>query len=199
MFDSGVAESLDSHESTSRTLLERVRLCDPEAWRRFVTLYGPIIYRWAVQARLQPHDAADVMQEVFQAVAVNIQRFRRQGPGDSLRGWLWTITRNKIHDLRRITQARLVENAVADDLLAAPEEPADPPADITSELAHRALRLIQTEFEPSTWQAFLRSTVDGQSVADTAAELGLTVAAVYKAKSRVLLRLRRELDGLIEG
>lgn len=202
MFDNGVAENLESHESTSRTLLERVRLCDPEAWRRFVALYGPVIYGWATRAGLQSHDAADVTQEVFQAAAANIVRFRRQRPGDSLRGWLWTITRNKMLDLRRAAQLRTLGDAAAQELpddWRTPDEPDDPPTATTCELAHRALALIQAEFETTTWQAFLRLVLDDRTAADVAAELGLSLAAVYKAKSRVLLRLRRELDGLVEG
>src|SRR5690349_18372378 len=53
--------------------------------------------------REQPEDAADVAQEVFRTVAARIQDFRRDRPGDTFRGWLWTITRHKIGDhLRRL-------------------------------------------------------------------------------------------------
>jgi RNA polymerase sigma-70 factor (ECF subfamily) len=54
------------------------------------------------------------------------------------------------------------------------------------------------EFQPATWQAFWGLTVEGKSGAEVAAELGLSVDAVYAAKSRVLRRLRQELDGLLE-
>ena len=66
-----------------------------------------------------------------------------------------------------------------------------------SELAHRALELMKTDFETQTWTAFIRTAVDGQTAGDVAAELGMSVGAVYVAKSRVLHRLRSELDGLL--
>ncbi len=69
---------------------------------------------------------------------------------------------------------------------------------VSQALAQRALELIQTEFETTTWQAFLACTVSKLTAPQVAAELGLTVAAVYKAKSRVMNRLRRELDGLVD-
>jgi RNA polymerase sigma-70 factor (ECF subfamily) len=79
-----------------------------------------------------------------------------------------------------------------------PDEIDEAPDSLAAELSHRALEFIQNEFEPGTWRAFWLTTVEGQTPADTARELGLTLGAVYKAKSRVLLRLRRELDGLLD-
>jgi RNA polymerase sigma-70 factor (ECF subfamily) len=194
----------EAGESTSRTLLERVRVRDPEAWQRFAALYGPFVYRWSVRYGLQPHDAADVTQEVFRTVAENLDRFQRRAPGDSLRGWLWTVTRNKIHDYHR---RRRQEPSAAGGTAAhyqmqqvpdLPESTDDAPGSISAELAHRALRLMQSDFEPTTWQAFWKVVVDGRSTAEAAQELALSVAAVYKAKSRVLIRLRQELDGLLD-
>lgn len=193
-----------SSQSTSHTLLERVQQHDPEAWRRFAALYGPIVYRWGLRYGLQPHDAADVTQETFQAVAQYIQRFERRTLGNSLRGWLWAITRNKIRDhfRRRQKQPAAIGGSEAHDQLKqspGPQEEVDESAEaVAAELSNRAMRLIQSEFEATTWQAFWATTVDGRYVADVATALGVTPAAVYKAKSRVLLRLRQELDGLLD-
>lgn len=204
MFDGSVAPTLDSGDSTSRSLLERVQRRDPDAWRRFAALYGPIVYRWTKRHGLRDHDAADVAQEVFQAVAQNIERFERRTAGDSLRGWLWTVTQNKVRDhYRRGAHEPSAAGGSAaqrrfDELPHLPVADDESPDALTAELAHRALRFIQTEFEPSTWRAFWLTAVDDRPTAEVAGELGLSVGAVYKAKSRVLLRLRRELDGLLE-
>lgn len=192
----------DFDESTSPTLLDRIRASDSGAWRRFVELYGPTIFGWARRAALQPHDAADVTQEVFRAVAGSITRFRRDRPTDSFRAWLRTITANKVSDLFRRRPNHLVGSSDVDDLLAqipdAEEGTSGQASQAATDLAHRALELIRTEFEPTTWQAFLECVVDGRTPQETACRLGLTVAAVYKAKSRVLIRLRREFDGLLD-
>lgn len=201
MFDSSLNRSQESVDSTSRTLLERIRIRDAEAWQRFVHLYGPTIFGWARRASLQSHDAADVTQEVFKSVALNISEFRKDRPTDSFRGWLWVITTNKVRDHFRTRPAEAVGGEMIEDRLAQlpAHEPADPlTRGARTELAHRALELIQAEFETRTWQAFIRSTMASRTAADVAAELGMTPAAVHKAKSRVLLRLRRELDGLLE-
>ncbi len=191
-------------DPTSRSLLDGVRQRDPEAWRRFAAIYGPIVYRWTLRHGLQDHDAADVAQEVFRAVAENIQRFEHRSPGDSLRGWLWTVARNKIRDHYRRRQKEFAAAGGTDahqrlqQVPSIPDENDESPVELAAELSHRALAFIQNEFEPGTWRAFWRTAVDGQSPTDAARELGLTLGAVYKAKSRVLLRLRRELDGLLD-
>ena len=84
--------------STSSSLLRRVKLQDPDAWRRLVRLYGPFVFLWCRRFGFDPDDAADVVQEVWTAVATHVADFRRERPEDSFRGWLWTITRNKLRD-----------------------------------------------------------------------------------------------------
>src|SRR5262245_9179854 len=84
--------------ATSRTLLERVRAGEATAWQQLVNLYSPLVLRCCRRWDLQDQDVADVFQEVFQAVALHIGSFRKEKPGDTFRGWLRTITRNKVYD-----------------------------------------------------------------------------------------------------
>jgi RNA polymerase sigma-70 factor (ECF subfamily) len=83
---------------TSPSLLLRVQDNDQGAWTRLVNLYAPLVYHWCGKAQLNADDMADVFQETFRAVARNIREFRRDRAGDSFRGWLRTITQNKIRD-----------------------------------------------------------------------------------------------------
>jgi RNA polymerase sigma-70 factor (ECF subfamily) len=173
------------------------------AWTRFVDLYAPLVYRWCRQAGVQPEDAEDVGQEVFRAVARKIQDFQHGGPGQTFRGWLRTITRNKVADLMRAYRAKgrgagWEENYLAQ--IPAEESAADElsAADENKLVVRRAVELLRAEFEARTWQAFWRVTVDGDCPDDVARELGMTVNAVYLAKSRILRRLRAEFAGLIE-
>ncbi len=69
---------------------------------------------------------------------------------------------------------------------------------MTSGVTHRALELIRSEFESRTWDAFWGVAVGGGKPADVAADLEMTVAAVYMAKSRVLRRLREEFTELLD-
>lgn len=192
---------------TSLTLLGQVRAKNPEAWERLVQLYGPLIYRWCRRACLQEADAADVGQDVFQAVSHAIARFEPSAGKGSFRRWLKTITNNKIRDFARRkrpgsdgeggsdAQAELWElpDVVEDD-----SDDPDAPSDQLL-LFRRAVELVLSEFKEETQQAFLRIAVEEHSPADVARDLGMTLNAVYLAKSRVKRRIREEFEGLIEG
>jgi RNA polymerase sigma-70 factor (ECF subfamily) len=202
-----MAESSFRHSSsssaTSLSLLSRVRAAEPAAWERLARLYGPVIYRWARQAGLQPQDASDVMQDVFHSVTTNIGKYQQQANGGGFRSWIWTISRNKIRDHYREVKGKAQAaggTAALDQIQQLPEQP--PPA--TSEsgsieisnLRRRAMELVRGDFEERTWRAFWRAAVEGDTPADVATDLGISVWAVYKARARVLSRLRQELDGL---
>lgn len=195
-------DSADASASISSTLLARIRAKRPEAWQRLVELYGRSVYRWCRRAGLDPADAADVVQDVFGAVAAHVGGFRRDRPGDSFTAWLAAIARNKIRDhyRRRQGRPRAAGGTAAHERLEQLPEPVDAvELDQTNRLLSRqALQLIRAEFENHTWEAFWRTAVDDHRPADVADDLGMSVAAVYQSKSRVLRRLRQELDGLTE-
>ena len=165
-------------------------------------LYYPLVCRWCVSKGLQPHDCVDVAQEVFAAVSKNIKRFRRESPQDSFCAWLRTITTSKMNDhwRRQEKQAVSIGGSEAHRWLAeipeSPGEPGEVPATVDEEavVVRAALDALSVEFEPRTWRAFWRASVDGQPAAQVADELGTTSNAVYLAKSRVLRRLREELS-----
>jgi RNA polymerase sigma-70 factor, ECF subfamily len=197
-----VAELTDS---TSLTLLARAQSHDPEAWHRISALYLPLVYRWARQAGLQASDAADVVQEVFRTLARQLGDFRCDRPGDSFRGWLWGLTRNRLREFYRHRQAqpRAIGGTDAHERFQALAE--QPPEDSDGQqrsgtqaaLMHRALGLIRDEFEQTTWHAFWRTAVDQQAAAAVADELQMSPKAVRQAKYRVLRRLRLEIEELL--
>src|SRR5262245_20130348 len=89
---------------TSSSLIDRVKADESEAWSRLVSLYAPLVYHWCRRWELREEDLADVFQEVFKALLVHIASFRKDRPGDTFRGWLWRITRNKALDTFRRRQ-----------------------------------------------------------------------------------------------
>ena len=190
--------------STSASLIHRVKARDSEAWNRLSRLYGPLAYRWTRQCGLQPQDAADVVQNVFIAVAQHVDRYSSAGPQSSFRGWLWTITRNAIRDFQRQqairpqaeggSDAHARIQQVADTLDASHDDPDQSAGfDVAASLTHHALQLIQEDFEPRTWSAFWRMTINEESAAEVGQALGLSTKAVRQAKYRVLCRLRELL------
>lgn len=183
----------DSATGTSSSLLDRVKADEAGAWDRLVKLYAPLLYHWCRRWKLQDEDLADVFQEVFKTLVVHIGAFRRVRENDTFRGWLWTITRSKVHDHFR---RRGHEAGVPLLEIPAPEAPeaTDPEeTEAMRRLFLRGLDLIRGEFEERTWQAFWRTAVEGMAPRDVAVEMSMTSGAVRVAKSRVLQRLREEL------
>lgn len=198
---SEVVLNVSTSGSTSDTLLGRVRQRDPDAWGRFADLYSPLVYGWARQAGLQETDAADVAQNVFRTVFAKIGDFQNQGQKSRFRNWLWAITRNVVRQFYRDAQGKpqaIGGSSAAAALRQVPEmlNRASEPSEVNSRraLVHRALRLIEGDFTPPCWQAFWRTTIEGEPAAQTAEDLGLSPAAVRQAKYRVLCRLRDELQ-----
>jgi RNA polymerase sigma-70 factor (ECF subfamily) len=184
---------------TPETLLEGVQKDDPAKWSRMVCLYTPLVLWWCHRRGLC-HDAAeDVLQEVFTTVWGKVKGFQKDGQPGAFRRWLFTITRYKL--LRKWQQEQYKPRLVGGPR---PDEYPDPtpPYDSSDEddataqrlVVRRAWELIRGEFEPRTWDAAWQVIVEGRSPQDVATAAGLTVGAVYTYKSRVLKRLREDLE-----
>jgi RNA polymerase sigma-70 factor, ECF subfamily len=172
--------------------------CAHDAWTKFVDLYTPLIYYWARRMGLSSHDAADLVQEVLTTLVRSLPEFSYDR-NKSFRGWLRTVTHNAWrHALRRGAQNVRVQTADFAELAAPDESDAFEQNEYTRHLVGRALDLMQSEFEPTTWRACWASIVDGMPAEAIARELGISRNAVYLAKSRVLRALRRELAGLLD-
>ena len=180
--------------TTSASLLKRLQ--EPqaqEAWDRFVALYAPLLDQLAHRLGLSDNDAADLVQEVFLLLLRRLPQFEYR-PDRSFRAWLWTVTVNtwKDQQLRKGLPVPLdtLEAASSDGAAALAEQ------EYQQYLVNRALRILRTDFEPAVWQAFWKVTVEGEKPLDVAEDLHLSINAVYLARSRVLARLRQELEGL---
>jgi RNA polymerase sigma-70 factor (ECF subfamily) len=186
-------------DKTPASLLERLRCPDEGAWPRFVDLYTPLLYYWACRMGLQAADAADLVQEVFTILLQKLPEFRYD-KNKSFRSWLRTVTMNRWHDNRRRKAAALREGSPArlEDVATPDDAEALWEKEYRDYLVGRAAEVMKTEFQPATWQAFWSLAVEGKPGAEVAAELGLSIDAVYAAKSRVLRRLRQELDGMLD-
>ncbi len=200
----GNSDGESDWSTTSKSLLRRAKTADPTAWEQLTRLYGPVVYDWARRSGLQPDDAADVMQNVFQTLTSRLHQFERRTTTDSFRGWLYTITKNKIRDYFRAKQGRaqaLGGTAAHEMWQRLPETPPDEKtSDGKSEVSgvrQRALELLSGKFANKTWQAFYRTAVQGDTPQDVADDLGISVWAVYKARSRVLTKLRVEFGDLL--
>lgn len=180
-----------------------VRLRDPndaDAWTEFMRLYASVIYGFARKRGLQDADAADLMQEVLRSVSNAIGRLEYDPRKGTFRGWLFSITRNKIFNFLEAARrhARGTGDSAAHKRLE--EQPGreadadDWDREYDRKVFNWAANRVKNEFHASTWQAFWMTAVDGQNAGEVGKQIGLSPGAVYVAKSRVLARLREEIS-----
>ena len=201
---------------TSLSLILQATRQDPAAWERLVSIYSPLVYFWCQESGLSRADLQDVFQEVFHALARNLHKFRPMENG-TFRGWLRTLTRNKLNDhfrqaglepkpvggtealnfLKKVPAATQRQSSSNHSSSLSDDGQPNEQAIVHSTLCH-ALANVRANFSEQSWKAFWMVVVDGRETADVAKDLGMLPGAVRVAKSRVLKRLRLELGESID-
>ena len=190
---------------TRKSLLLRAREGDQGAWDDLHTIYRPLIVGWLHRQAVADRDLDDVVQEIFLAVYHGLESFSHSGREGAFRAWIRTIALNYSCNYWR-SPARRVRSpggVDADEALRQLEDPDSALWQFWDEEHDRHLLrclmgMMEIEFEPATMQAFRRVALEGATGVDAARELGLSVGAVYAARSRVMRRLREVADGLID-
>jgi RNA polymerase sigma factor (sigma-70 family) len=189
---------------TRVSLLARLREGKDEgAWSQFVDLYAPVVYGYLRKQGLQDADAADLCQDVFTAVAGAVGRLEYDPCRGAFRNWLFTIVRRKLWNWKARKERTLAGGDSGTQALLeqhpAPEEDADEwSVEWELGVVAWASAQVRRDVSDATWQAFWKTAHDGKSGKEVAAELGLSVAAVYHARSRVLTRLRELVKSVEE-
>lgn len=189
--------------TASTSLVRRVKSQDPDAWRRLASIYGPLVYRWARTSGLQAADAEDIVGEVFAGVLKTVERFQHDGRPHSFRRWLRTMAWRSVMKSLQKRRSRpvatggttaavhvqgLAEEGIHEQQLETRDE--------IEWVRQRAMQIIQDDYRPSYWEVFRRVSLEGEAPAEVAKAAGMSVWAVYKVQSRILNRLRAELDEL---
>jgi RNA polymerase sigma-70 factor (ECF subfamily) len=192
-------------DNTRQSLLLRAQTGEEAAWQDFTDLYSPLILGWLRRQGVPGNDLDDLSQDILLAVVKYLPSFHHSGNRGAFRTWLRTIVCHRTCDYWRAVDPGPLASGDS-GATAALQQLVDPNSDLNQQwdqehdryVLRCLLELVEQEFEPKTLQAFRRLALDGASGAEVAQELGLSVAAVYVAKSRVLQRIRREAEGLID-
>jgi RNA polymerase sigma-70 factor (ECF subfamily) len=191
---------------TSPTLLGRLGRVptDQAAWAEFAERYGRKIYGWCRQWNLQQADAEDVTQQVLLKLAVAMRTFTYD-PSKSFRAWLKTVTHHAWRDFAdgrgrpgagsgdTAVLERLQTVQARDDLVGELD------GEFDRDLLDEAMARVRVRVQPHTWQAFHSLAVEGVSGAETARRLGMKVATVFVARSKVQKMVREEVRRLEGG
>jgi RNA polymerase sigma-70 factor (ECF subfamily) len=191
--------------ATRQSLLLRACQGDEGAWQDLCELYRPLIAGWLRRQSVPEADIDDLVQEIFLAVVRGLPSFSHSGRRGAFRCWLRTIAYNHSCDYWRSPARRTAASGddVAQSALGLLEDPDSPLNRYWDEEHDRYVlrclfEAVELEFEPATVRAFQLVALDGVSGARAADEVGISLTAVYIAKSRVLGRLRELAEGLLD-
>jgi RNA polymerase sigma-70 factor (ECF subfamily) len=190
---------------TRHSLLIRAQTGEENAWKDLIDLYRPLVMGWLNRQGVPAVDLDDLSQDVLLSVVKHLPNFEHSGNRGAFRSWLRTIVCNRTTDYWRTVSASTPASG-GSGATARLQQIADPDSALNRQwdeehdryVINCLLKMVEEEFEPTTLRAFCKLTLEDASGADAAQELGLSIAAVYMAKSRVLQRIRQEAEGLID-
>ena len=178
---------------------------DREAWDQFVLIYRPAIYRMARRRGMQDADAQDLVQSVFIRVANSIQHWEKTEPDTKFRHWLRRIARNAIFTAlsRRPPDSGIGGSDVHNLLASQPENEMRAVQELATETMReeylQAAAVVKKDVDTDTWKAFELTVVRGQACEEVATLLGKSVGSIYAARSRVMRRLREQVNCIQEN
>lgn len=187
--------------STSESLLIRLRDAqDTRAWELFVELYTPLVYRYCRRRGLQESDSQDATQEVLFRFSRAIRSFEYDPGKGRFRAWLGKMTHHII-SLMQTKNARpgRAPGQGADEPFLFTEQGGEDPVwidEFDRQILQAAMTRIHGEFDLDTWRTFELTWVSDVPALEASTQLGKPAAWIYKAKFRVLKRLKEEIEFL---
>ena len=191
---------------TSLSLLDQLgKESDEASWDRLCEVYSPLLHGWLRRYDVQDADADDLIQDVLMVVMRELQNFQHNQQTGAFRSWLRRILVNRLQNFwRKRGHGDAAEGG--SDLARRLNEFEDPNSQLSQiwdrqhdrHLTRKLLDLVEPHFTETTRTAFRRLVLAGAKADEVAAELDLSLNAVFTAKSRVLRELRRLGKGLID-
>ncbi len=184
--------------TTRATLLARLKnRSDTEAWSEFHKLYAPLLYRYARGRSLSREDAEDVRDECLAVVARKIADFEYDKAKGGFKNWLYRIASGKVIDLLRKRREKVADSRDIRDLV----DPAPSPDQVWEQhWRHEHLKYcveaVRGSVSERNYQAFSMLLYEDCSVEEVCVRLSMNANQVYKAKSRVLQRVRKVMSEL---
>ena len=182
-----------THVSLLRALGEEGRRDD--AWAVFQACYRDVILGWCRRCGLDQHTAEDLTQEILIKLLEALPRHQHDPDRGRFRSWLKTVVRNVLADQGRRQQRRLEPGGLGGSTalerlgnLQSPRAVEELSVAVdrrTAAWQADMLDQVRARVEPTSWAAFCQRMIERRPAAEVAAELGLTVGAVYKAAERI--------------
>ena len=205
-----MAAPRDEFIPTRHSLISRLKdWDDQESWKEFFDTYWKLLYSVALKSGLSDAEAQDVVQDTIVAVAKKMPEFHYDPALGSFKSWLLTITRRRIIDHLRKRQRQPQRHERRPDATEGrtgtmdkiPDPAGDKFGDIWEEewkdnLYAAAVKRVKQQVEAKQFQMFDCYAVKGWPVEKVAGLLGVSVGAIYTAKSRITALIKEEIGRL---
>jgi RNA polymerase sigma factor (sigma-70 family) len=201
----------DDSAPTRWTLVSRLKdWRDQESWQEFFDTYWKLIYGAAVHSGLTDAEAQEVVQETVITVAKKMPEFKADPAAGSFKGWLLQITTRRIVDQlrKRPPPGRFHETVRRADETARTPTVERVPEPASLNLNHRwneewqknlvdaAIERVKRTVNPKAYKIFYLHVLKKIPAGRVAKALGVNIAQVYLAKSRVSALVKKEVRRL---
>lgn len=181
---------------TNTALLMGLRTEDRAAWDEFIDRYRPLLINFARRLGLGESDAQDATQDALLAFADAYRQGKYERDRGRLRSWLFAIATRKIRDVQRHRgrgphvvepqeKTQILQHVADDDTISQVWE-----AEWRRAMTDACIAEVRRHVEPTTFEAFSLFVLQEWPAEDVAGHLGISRNAVFKAKRRVLSRMR---------
>ena len=176
---------------------------DAHAWNEFVAIYQPFVYRFARRKGLQDSDAVELVQEVLIAITKSIKKWRPDPDRAKFRTWLFRIAKFNLIRLMRKREREPQCDELGWEEIESHHVDGIPQGWRVSDAEQNAYRqtvlqwatsVVRNQFHQHTWDAFRLSSFENRPIAEVAKLTGMTRDQVYVARSRVIRRLRNQIE-----
>lgn len=183
-------------DHTRTSLLLRVRdTNDQQSWAEFCGVYEPFLRNVARKFGVADRDADDLVSEILMTCLKVLPTFQYDRDKGTFRGWLKTITRNRLNDWWRRQGKEPAKSSL---------EPGMEPAtrdelweqwdrDYRARILAAAMEEVQSQSEPTTWRCFELHILQQQKAREVAETLKLQPNAVYVNAHRIKERVRKRV------
>ncbi|MES2788038.1 MAG: sigma-70 family RNA polymerase sigma factor [Planctomycetota bacterium] len=172
------------------------------AWAEFLCAYEPFLIQLVRRRGTPERHVSDVTQQLLMAIAKTVEGWKPDGREASFRRWLSRVARN-VALKYLIRERRQISGQGGTEFLQQMEREPDladherQDGQYEHELIVWAAEQVRGEFRESSWKAFWATQVEGKSVADAAAEIGVSAGSIYMSRSRIFARIREKIDEVL--
>ena len=179
-----------------KSLVERCRQGDDDAWREMVDRFGQKVFSVAYHFTLKREDAEELAQDIFLKVFENLHRYDGSFP---LVAWLVSIARNLCIDrYRRLKREKSFRHVSDDSVLPMLVSGEDPAADAVKKERTKLLFWALSEIPEELSEILVLRDLEGLAYEEIGAALSLPDGTVksrlFRARAEVARKVRERQE-----